>query len=207
MVTGLDLVRWQIRIARGERLDVARPDAGALLVPNGHAIECRIYAEDPDNNFLPSPGRILDLRAPAGTGHSERQRHRRRRRRPDLLRPADLEAHRLGAKTARRRSPHAPRAGRVRRHRASRPPCRSSRGCSTSPSSSDGRFHTTYLDEVLKARNGQPFVDAGRRARSGGGDRGRPPCGVVAGSGAQDDWPGADAGRWRAQARAESLRE
>jgi acetyl-CoA carboxylase biotin carboxylase subunit len=65
MVTGLDLVRWQIRIARGERLDL---DPARLLAPNGHAIECRIYAEDPDNNFLPSPGRIQQLRVPAGPG-------------------------------------------------------------------------------------------------------------------------------------------
>src|SRR6185437_6285353 len=50
MVTGLDLVRWQIRIARGERLDV---DPQRALTPAGHAIECRIYAEDPENNFLP----------------------------------------------------------------------------------------------------------------------------------------------------------
>src|SRR5438093_916906 len=56
MVTGLDLVRWQIRIARGERLDI---DPERALTPAGHAIECRIYAEDPDNNFLPAPGRIL----------------------------------------------------------------------------------------------------------------------------------------------------
>ena len=73
MVTGLDLVRWQIRIARGERLDV---DPARLLAPHGHAIECRIYAEDPDNNFLPSPGRILQLRVPAGPGHPRRQRRR-----------------------------------------------------------------------------------------------------------------------------------
>ena len=65
MVTGIDLVQWQIRIARGERLDL---DPDGLLTPNGHAIECRIYAEDPDNDFLPSPGRILALRAPAGPG-------------------------------------------------------------------------------------------------------------------------------------------
>jgi len=65
MVTGLDLVCWQIQIARGERLDV---DAASVLRPNGHAIECRIYAEDPDNGFLPSPGRILELQPPAGPG-------------------------------------------------------------------------------------------------------------------------------------------
>src|SRR4051812_36566208 len=59
-VTGLDLVRWQLRVARGDRFDV---DPSRLLIPYGHAIECRIYAEDPDNNFLPSPGRIVDLRA------------------------------------------------------------------------------------------------------------------------------------------------
>ena len=63
MVTGVDLVRWQIRIARGERLDL---DPSRLLTPQGHAIECRIYAEDPDNSFLPSPGRIQQLRAPGG---------------------------------------------------------------------------------------------------------------------------------------------
>src|SRR5437868_2064983 len=65
IVTGLDLVRWQIRIARGERLDV-NPDR--VLAANGHAIECRVYAEDPDNRFLPSPGRIQQLRAPGGPG-------------------------------------------------------------------------------------------------------------------------------------------
>ena len=65
MVTGVDLVQWQIRIARGERLDL---DPEALLHPTSHAIECRIYAEDPDNGFLPSPGRIQGLRVPAGPG-------------------------------------------------------------------------------------------------------------------------------------------
>src|SRR5256714_4384208 len=65
MVTGVDLVQWQIRIARGERLDL---DPDGLLIPKGHAIECRIYAEDPDNHFLPSPGRITFLRTPAGPG-------------------------------------------------------------------------------------------------------------------------------------------
>jgi acetyl-CoA carboxylase biotin carboxylase subunit len=65
MVTGVDLVQWQIRIARGERLTMS-PEH--LITPTGHAIECRVYAEDPDAGFLPSPGRITSLQVPAGPG-------------------------------------------------------------------------------------------------------------------------------------------
>ena len=65
MVTGVDLVSWQIRIARGERLTL---DPDALLTPRGHAVECRVYAEDPDSGFMPSPGRITGLRVPHGPG-------------------------------------------------------------------------------------------------------------------------------------------
>jgi acetyl-CoA carboxylase biotin carboxylase subunit len=65
MVADVDLVQWQIRIARGERLDV---DPARALRPCGHAIECRIYAEDPDQNFMPSPGLIRALRPAAGPG-------------------------------------------------------------------------------------------------------------------------------------------
>jgi acetyl-CoA carboxylase biotin carboxylase subunit len=65
MITGIDLVQWQIRIARGDRLTVP---AEQLLTPRGHAIECRVYAEDPDAGFLPSPGLITSLRLPSGPG-------------------------------------------------------------------------------------------------------------------------------------------
>ena len=65
MVTGVDLVEWQIRIARGEALTL---DPSQVLTPAGHAIECRIYAEDPDSGFLPSPGRLTTLRPPDGPG-------------------------------------------------------------------------------------------------------------------------------------------
>ncbi len=64
-VTGIDLVQWQIRIAQGATLDLP-PDRA--LTPTGHAIECRVYAEDPDASFLPSSGVIRHLRAPAGPG-------------------------------------------------------------------------------------------------------------------------------------------
>ncbi|HEY0874636.1 MAG TPA: acetyl-CoA carboxylase biotin carboxylase subunit [Vicinamibacterales bacterium] len=65
MVTSIDLVHWQIRIARGERLDI---DPERALTPHGHAIECRIYAEDPDMNFMPSPGLVRGLRPASGPG-------------------------------------------------------------------------------------------------------------------------------------------
>ena len=64
LVTGIDLVREQIRVAWGEKLSFTQDD----IVLKGHAIECRVYAEDPENNFLPSPGRITRLRLPQGPG-------------------------------------------------------------------------------------------------------------------------------------------
>ena len=64
-VTGVDLVQWQFRLARGEQLTIAPQTAAE---PRGHAVECRIYAEDPDSGFLPSPGRLTRLRAPSGPG-------------------------------------------------------------------------------------------------------------------------------------------
>ncbi|MBZ5703294.1 MAG: acetyl-CoA carboxylase biotin carboxylase subunit [Acidobacteriia bacterium] len=63
-VTGLDLVKLQIAIAAGHRL----PFAWESITPRGHAMEVRLYAEDPDNNFFPSPGKILSRRTPTGPG-------------------------------------------------------------------------------------------------------------------------------------------
>ena len=61
-VTGIDLVAAQLRIAAGEQLDLAQEDVQV----SGHAIEARVYAEDPDSGFLPTGGRILDLALPRG---------------------------------------------------------------------------------------------------------------------------------------------
>src|SRR5215469_15036750 len=64
LVTGLDLVRLQLEIAAGERLSIRQEDVGW----RGSAIECRVYAEDPYNNFFPSPGKITRLTRPSGPG-------------------------------------------------------------------------------------------------------------------------------------------
>ncbi len=64
MVTGIDLIAEQIRAAQGDRLSFSQND----IVLRGHAIECRINAEDPDHNFRPSPGRISGYLAPGGLG-------------------------------------------------------------------------------------------------------------------------------------------
>jgi acetyl-CoA carboxylase biotin carboxylase subunit len=64
MVTGLDLVKHQIHVAAGEKLSIKQDD----IVMRGSAIECRVYAEDPDNNFFPCPGKITSLRTPSGPG-------------------------------------------------------------------------------------------------------------------------------------------
>jgi len=64
LITGLDLVHLQVRIAAGEKLPFTQDE----IRIRGHAIECRIYAEDPDNNYFPSPGKITLLLAPSGPG-------------------------------------------------------------------------------------------------------------------------------------------
>jgi len=64
MITGIDIAKEMFRIASGEKLSITQSEVRM----NGWALECRVYAEDPYNNFLPSPGRILALRVPSGPG-------------------------------------------------------------------------------------------------------------------------------------------
>lgn len=64
MVTGIDIVKWMIRIADGQKL----PFSQSAIKMRGHALECRVYAEDPATGFLPSPGTLEYVRAPSGPG-------------------------------------------------------------------------------------------------------------------------------------------
>lgn len=64
MVTGIDLIKEQIKIAAGMKLDFSQDDVKL----KGNSMECRINAEDPDNDFLPSPGKVVDYHVPGGPG-------------------------------------------------------------------------------------------------------------------------------------------
>ncbi|MGH9144092.1 MAG: acetyl-CoA carboxylase biotin carboxylase subunit, partial [Vicinamibacterales bacterium] len=156
MVTGVDLVRWQIRLARGERLDL---DPARLLQPNGHAIECRIYAEDPDNNFLPSPGRIQQLRVPAGPGIRDDSGATAGLDVPIFYDPliSKLVAWAEDRPLAIARMRRALDEYLVTGIKTTVP---FFAWLLAQPDFGAGRFHTTYLDEVLKARRGRPFVEA-----------------------------------------------
>lgn len=64
MVYGVDLAQWMMRLALGEPLTLRQED----LAPRGHALECRVYAEDPESDFAPSPGKVLVYHEPGGPG-------------------------------------------------------------------------------------------------------------------------------------------
>lgn len=67
MVTGFDLVLWQIMVAEGRKLPMSQEQVEAAISTRGHAIEARIYAENPDKNFIPDSGRLLHVRVPRET--------------------------------------------------------------------------------------------------------------------------------------------
>jgi acetyl-CoA carboxylase biotin carboxylase subunit len=156
LVTSTDLVHWQIRIARGEALDL---DPERLLSPVGHAIECRIYAEDPDRDFLPSPGRVSALRAPAGPGI----------RRDDGGAAAGVDVpvfyDPLIAKLATWGIDRPAAIARMARALGEY----DVRGIKTTipffcwllaePDFREGRFDTTFIDRALAARQGRPFLE------------------------------------------------
>jgi acetyl-CoA carboxylase biotin carboxylase subunit len=209
MVTGLDLVRWQIRLAAGDRLDL---EAEAALQPNGHAIECRIYAEDPDNSFLPSPGRIVRLRAPGGPGIRDDSGAAEGLDVPIFYDPmiSKLIAWAEDRPSAIARMRRALGEYVVAGIKTTLP---FFKWLLSQPDFENGRFHTTYLDEELRSRNGRPFVEptaetehlATIAAALGAVLSGS--SGVAANGNGAGGPPGRSPGDgWKAQARAEALR-
>ena len=155
MTTGVDLVEWQIRIARGERLEL---DAARLSHAHGHAIECRIYAEDPDAGFMPSPGRILAIRPPAGPGVRDDS---------GVAEGFDVPVYydSLLSKLVTWGATRAQAIARMRRAlveydvRGIRTTMPFFRWLLRQPAFVDGSFDTAFVDRVLAERQGQPFEE------------------------------------------------
>jgi acetyl-CoA carboxylase biotin carboxylase subunit len=154
MVTGVDLVEWQIRIANGEHLTL---DPEVAIEARGHAIECRVYAEDPDAGFMPSPGRIGGMRAPDGPWIRDDSG-------ADPFGEVSIYYDSLISKLVAWGSDRTQAI--VRLKRALRE-YRVMGIQTTVPFFSwivdqdafrSGAFHTGYLDEVLQQRQGQPFL-------------------------------------------------
>ena len=203
LVTGIDLVHWQIRIARGERLVL---DPARAVTPKGHAIECRIYAEDPDNNFLPSPGRILELRAPAGPGIRDDSGAAAGLEVPIYYDPmiSKLAAWAEDRPLAVARMRRALREYLIAGIKTTLP---FFNWLLTQPDFLEGRFHTTYLDEVLQARNGAPFVDPGAEVEEIAAIGAALQAMLSSSAAAAPASAGAAAAQvWRARARVEGLR-
>jgi len=153
-VTGLDLVQWQIRIARGERLTIP---AERALTPRAHAIECRIYAEDPDRGFMPSPGLVRALAVPGGPGIRDD-----RGVAPGYEIPVFYDS--MISKLivwGDTRADAITRLGRVLdeyRVIGVHTTLPFFRWLIRQPEFLEARFDTTYLDRVLADRHGQPFA-------------------------------------------------
>jgi acetyl-CoA carboxylase biotin carboxylase subunit len=156
LVTGIDLVQWQIRIARGERLTI---QAEAALAPRGHAIECRVYAEDADAGFMPSPGRITALRVPSGPGIRDDSGVEPDGEVPIFYDPllSKLIAWGADRPQAISRMRRALREYDVLGIKTTIP---FFRWMLDQPEFEAARFHTAYLDEVLRGRAGEPFTSA-----------------------------------------------
>ena len=202
MVTNIDLVQWQIRIARGEALAI---EPARALTPVGHAIECRIYAEDPDQGFMPAPGLIQGLRPASGPGVRDDGGVSAGFRVPVFYDSMIAKLITWGGS----RREAIDRMGRALREYQVL-------GIRTTipfflwlvrqPDYAEGRYDTTYLDRLLAERNGESFnelseadeqlasiavgLDAYLRASAGNGPTGRA---------AQALWKGA--------ARREALRQ
>ena len=199
-VTGIDLVRWQLRIAMGEKLTVSARQA---MTPRAHAIECRIYAEDPDRGFMPAPGLVRALSAPSGPGVRDD-----RGVAPGFEIPLfydSMIAKLIVWDDTRERTIHRlTRALDEYRVVGVQTTLPFFRWLMREPAFLSAEFDTTYLDRVLASRNGEPFVaaaehdelDAAVAVALGAWEKSR--RGTVA------DAPAG--GEWRRAARREQLR-
>jgi acetyl-CoA carboxylase biotin carboxylase subunit len=153
LVTGVDLVRWQLWLAQGQRLTL---DPESLIAPRGHAVEARIYAEDPDNRFLPSPGLVTHLRPPSGPGIRDDS---------GLTAPGEVPIYydplvsKLAAWGSDRAEALARLARAVREYEIDgiRTTLPFFRWLLRQEDFVAGRVDTTYLDNVLAARDSRPF--------------------------------------------------
>ena len=155
VVTGIDLVHWQLRIAMGERLTL---DPARALTPRAHAIECRIYAEDPDQGFMPSPGLVRAISVPGGPGVRDD-----RGVAPGFEIPLFYDS--MIAKLIVWGDTRSEAIGRLARvldeYRVIgvRTTLPFFRWLVSQPAFVDGAFDTAYLDGLLASRKGQPFVE------------------------------------------------
>ena len=155
IVTGIDLVQWQLRIATGARLTIP---AARALTPVSHAIECRIYAEDPDAGFMPAPGLVRALSIPGGPGIRDD-----RGIAPGFEIPVFYDS--MISKLIVWGDTRLDAIARLRRVLAEYRVI----GVKTTvpffqwlldqPEFIEGRFDTTYLDRVLSERRGRPFIE------------------------------------------------
>jgi acetyl/propionyl-CoA carboxylase alpha subunit len=184
LVTRTDLVQAQIRIARGERLHPTAQsprggdcgfhptaqsprggdpgfhvDPEEAMTPHGHAIECRIYAEDPDHNFFPSPGRVSVFRAPSGPGLRLDEGVTEGDEVPIFYDPliAKLAAWAESRPQAIARMNRALAEYEVRGIKTTIPFFQWLLG---TEDFQQARFDTTFVDAELARRNGRPFVEA-----------------------------------------------
>jgi acetyl-CoA carboxylase, biotin carboxylase subunit len=153
-VSGVDLVQWQIRLARGEALTL---DPGAMLVPRCHAVECRIYAEDPDAGFMPSPGLVRGLKVPQGPGVRDDSGLYEGAEVPIYYDPmiSKLVTWAEDRPTALARMSRALGEYEVRGIRTTIP---FFKWILEDEDFMAARFDTTFIDRKLGARNGQPLV-------------------------------------------------
>jgi acetyl-CoA carboxylase biotin carboxylase subunit len=201
MITGVDLVQWQIRIARGDRLTVP---ADQLLTSRGHAIECRVYAEDPDAGFLPSPGLITSLRLPSGPGIRDDGWAETGTDVPVFYDPliSKLVAWGDDRPQAIARMRRALMEYEVRGIRTSLP---FFRWMLRQPAFVAAEFHTEFLDELLQRRAGEAFADVDPSLEEVATIAACIAEIEAASAGRSDETPIASSA-WKGQARVEGLR-